>query len=482
MPKARAEFGDFQTPDALAREICESLRLPPRSLVEPTCGAGGFLHAALDAFPSLERVIGRDINPGYIRQTAERLPAAQRKRVALAARSFFDTDWAKLLAALPEPILVLGNPPWVTSAALGALGSRNLPEKNNARNLHGLDARTGKSNFDISEWMLLRLLEALQGRDARLAMLCKTSVARKVLLHAWKYELRIENASLHAIDAKKHFNAAAAACLLRAGPFKARESTARVFPALDAAGPASALGFRDGALVADVIAYEKWRGVLNAPHAPPAWRSGIKHDCARVMEFTREGSRYLNGLGETVALEEKCLFPLLKSSDLAHGRKPRRYLLVTQRAVGEDTARLKKTAPKTWNYLQRHAAALNRRASSIYAGRPAFAIFGVGPYSFAPWKVAISGLYKTLRFSVAGSFGGKPVVLDDTCYFLPCKSHARAAALCGVLNSPEAAEALSALVFRDAKRPVTVDLLRRLNLEALEGALQSQKRGRAASV
>ena len=188
------------------------------------------------------------------------------------------------------------------------------------------------------------------------------------------------------------------------------------------------------------------------------------------MEFTREGERYVNGLGESVALEDECLFPLLKSSDLAHGRKPRRYLLVTQRSVGEDTARLKTFVPKTWKYLQRHAGALKLRGSSIYRGRPPFSIFGVGPYSFAPWKIAISGLYKTLRFSVVGSFAGKPVVMDDTCYFLPCKSHASANAICDALNSPQAAEALGSLIFWDAKRPITVDLLSRVNLEALAEA------------
>jgi hypothetical protein len=505
--KSRVEFGDFQTPDELAKEICAQLRAPfsppsfnggrggvplvPRSLVEPTCGVGSFLHAALESFSSLERAVGHDINAEYVEQTKSRLSVSQRKRTKLATRSFFDTDWKEILDGLPEPILVLGNPPWVTNAGLGVLGSGNLPQKKNAQKLRGLDARTGKSNFDISEWMLLRLLEALQGRDAYLAMLCKTSVARKVLAHAWKNELCIENASLHVVDAKKHFNAATGACLLRAGPFKLRETTARIYAELKAVEPASTLGFRDGSLVCDIGAYEKWRNVLIAvrplPLPPPVrggettasrsqgatsggWRSGIKHDCARVMEFTRENDWYVNGLGEQVDLEDECLFPLVKSSDLAQGRKPRRYLLVTQRSTGEDTAGLKKVAPKTWKYLQRHAALLDRRASSIYRGRPRFSIFGIGPYSFAPWKVAISGLYKTLRFSVLGSFGGKPVVLDDTCYFLPCKSHAEATALCEDLNSPEASEALRALIFWDAKRPVTVDLLARLNLEALRRA------------
>ena len=37
----------------------------------------------------------------------------------------------------------------------------NLPEKKNFMGLRGMDARTGKSNFDIAEWMLIQLIEAL---------------------------------------------------------------------------------------------------------------------------------------------------------------------------------------------------------------------------------------------------------------------------------------------------------------------------------
>ena len=77
-------------------------------------------------------------------------------------------------------ILVIGNPPWVTNSDLGQLGSNNLPTKTNFQGLRGFDARTGKSNFDISEWILVRLIEALPP-DGAIAMLCKTMTARKVL-------------------------------------------------------------------------------------------------------------------------------------------------------------------------------------------------------------------------------------------------------------------------------------------------------------
>jgi len=160
---------------------------------------------------------------------------------------------------------------------------------------------------------------------------------------------------------------------------------------------------------------------------------------------------------------------MFKGSEIANGRteKPRRRMLVTQRQIGEDTSAIAHRAPKTWNYLQSHADRLNRRASSIYRKRPPFSVFGVGDYSFAPWKVAICGLYKQLEFRAVGSYRGKPVVFDDTCYFIACQSEQEADYLAGLLNSPVAREFFSAFIFWDAKRPVTIDVLRRLDLVAL---------------
>ena len=55
-----------------------------------------------------------------------------------------------------------------------------------------------------------------------------------------------------------------------------------------------------------------------------------------------------------------------------------------------------------WGYLLAHADLLDARSSSIYRKRPRFSVFGVGPYTFAPWKVGISGFYKTLDFRAIG--------------------------------------------------------------------------------
>ena len=174
--KEKIELGDFQTPEVLSRKVCKLLRLlgvSPKSIVEPTCGEGSFLRASVEIFPECTIFLGFDVNPDYAQ--AARTVA----KTEVRCEDFFVKDWPKTLDGLPEPILIIGNPPWVTNSAVGALNGTNLPIKSNFRRLNGLDAITGKSNFDISEWMLLHLMEWLSGRSAVLAMLCKTSIARK---------------------------------------------------------------------------------------------------------------------------------------------------------------------------------------------------------------------------------------------------------------------------------------------------------------
>jgi hypothetical protein len=146
-------------------------------------------------------------------------------------------------------------------------------------------------------------------------------------------------------------------------------------------------------------------------------------------------------------------------------------MLVPQRFPGEDTAAIESRAPQTWAYLKRHAGPLEHRASAVYRNRPPFSIFGVGPYSFAPWKVAISALYKKLRFVAAGPVNGRPVVFDDTVYFLPCGSGEEAAFLESLLSSEPAQAFLGSMIHWDEKRPVTVELLRRLSIKKLAAIL-----------
>ena len=470
---SRAERGDFQTPDELAVLVCELLArrgVRPASILEPTCGAGSLLLAALDAFPRARAAVGFDIDEGHVRRAARSLRSRHPERAArVASGDFFQIDWSDVLASLDDPLLVIGNPPWITNSALGEFGGSNLPAKSNSQGLRGIDAITGKANFDISEWMLLRAMEWLEGRAGVLAVLCKTAVARKVLLQAWRCRARTSGADIHRLDAARWFGASVDACLLvlETSAGGAASGGCRVHATLSEDDAPRLLGFEDDRLIADLDLYRRRKHLAGEGCA--RWRSGIKHDCSKVMELRREGAGLRNGLGEPVSIEPDHLYPMLKGSQVAREARPRpgRWMLVPQRAVGDDTERIRSRAPRTWRYLQRHARLLDARASSIYRGRPRFSVFGVGDYAFAPWKVATSGLHKRLSFAVVGPAGARPVVLDDTCYFIACEDEREALALHTLLESEPAREFYSAFVFWDSKRPITVELLRRLDLGAV---------------
>jgi hypothetical protein len=466
----KVEFGDFQTPLELAREVSSLLvaqGVEADAVFEPTCGAGAFLVAAAKAFPKA-RLLGWDINGDYVRQADAALArAGAATRAKVGQQDFFAHDWETELSSIRGSLLVLGNLPWVTNAAVSSMSGSNLPAKENFLGFRGIEARTGKSNFDISEWMLIRLVKALRGQSATIAMLCKAATARKVLRFAWQNDGRIARASLHLIDAKKHFGASVDACLLVARTGEAGPAEADVFYGLATERRLSTLGLAGQDLVSDIKAYHRLKHLEGL--CPYQWRSGVKHDCASVMELSRTGAgRLRNKLGQEVGLEPDYLFPLLKCSDLANGRlEPRRFVLVTQRRIGEDTAAIATKAPQTWGYLNAHRELFEARKSSIYVSRVPFALFGIGDYSFAPWKVAVSGLHRRPRFALVGPVNGRPVLFDDTCYFLPFEDQLQARVVAKVLNSRECQTFLASLAFADSKRPITVELLQRLNIRAI---------------
>ncbi|MEX2170672.1 MAG: hypothetical protein WD851_15255 [Pirellulales bacterium] len=473
--KRRTEFGDFQTPRPLADEVCNLLlrtRVCPTAIIEPTCGEGTLLLSALKHFPNAGQAIGLDINAAHLsvlERTLANSPNSEKARLICA--SFFDTDWSTLVAGLDDQLLVIGNPPWVTNAGLGVLASTNLPRKANFQGHSGLDAITGKSNFDISESILLRVMHWLNARSGIMAMLCKTAVARKLLYHAWSMDLHLESSDLYGIDAMRHFRATVDACLMvcRFGP-GSRSRCADVFATMDSALPVRRLGWREGQVISDTDAYDKWEHLaVDGAERKYQWRSGVKHDCSTVMELRDCEGRLFNKLGKLVDIEPTFLFPMLKSSQVAKGctNHPSNWMIVTQRSVSDDTALIRNLAPKTWSYLSSHADLLDARRSSIYLRRPRFSVFGVGDYTFAPYKVAISGFYKHFTFEVVEPYQDSPVVFDDTVYFLPCQTKKEAELYAELLNSVVAQEFFSAFVFWDAKRPITADLLRRLDLSKL---------------
>ncbi|KJH70783.1 class I SAM-dependent methyltransferase [Aliterella atlantica] len=472
VPKLKVEYGDFQTPLELAEKICYKLLelgVSPDIIIEPTCGTGNFVEASARSFQSASKIIGIEVNHDYLEQIGKNNQISQDGRIQVQQGNFFEFDWSSLIAQFTnKKILLLGNFPWVTNSQQGAIGGRNLPQKTNFQNHKGLDAIAGKSNFDISEWMLINSIQWLRDREAYLAMLCKTSVSRKLLNYIYSKELNLAYCATYKIDTKKYFAASVDACLL----FCKFDSNVKkyfcdVFSSFDADNYYR-IGYRNNTQIRDITSFDRLKDLHN-PRMDAKWRSGIKHDCSNVMEFRKVDNMFVNGLGEVIDIEDTCLFPLVKGSDVAQNRTQsiERYVLVTQRYIGESTEYIQSIAPKTWNYLTNHSEYLDKRKSKVYKKNSRFSIFGVGSYTFAPWKIAICGLYKKLDFRLVGENNGKSTVFDDTVYFLSFEDEQAAQQTFKLLTSQTALDYYCSLIFWDEKRPIKSSILNSLNMTAL---------------
>ncbi|HHX8414986.1 TPA: hypothetical protein ACVO2K_003183, partial [Legionella pneumophila] len=458
----KSQFGDFQTPFELAEKVVQLLitkhKIKPDIIIEPSCGKGAFIQAALKHFDN-STLLGFDINEVYIQDALSLLVNQQKNRnISINVGDFFQIDWLPKIEKYKGNLLILGNPPWVTSSELGSLNSNNVPSKSNFQLRRGIDAITGSGNFDISEWMLLQNIDWLSNREGTIAVLCKYSVARKVMKQIRITHKHLFSGYIYTIDAKHYFDASVEACLF---VLTKEDSIAdyEVYEELSSTSPSYIIGERDGYLLRDITKYSKWKHLIGKEQEY-IWRSGLKHDCSKVMELEPIDGSYKNGFGEIVDLEDNYIYPFLKSSDIGNSRIDfnRKTVIVTQKFVGEDTSMVKNIAPKIWQYLESYSNLLNGRKSSIYKGKPAYSIFGVGDYTFKSWKIAISGLYKKLNFCLIPPMKGKPVIFDDTVNFLSFDSENEARFIYKLITSKIAEEFYSSMIFWDEKRPITTDI------------------------
>ena len=365
-------------------------------------------------------------------------------------------------------MLVLGNPPWVTNAMLSSLDSDNLPAKSNFKKHSGFDAMTGKGNFDIGEYISLMLVKAFHHQQGHIAFLVKNSVLKNLVFDQKQNQYKLSRIEKYSIDAQKEFGAAVGASL-----FFAQFGSGKCFECFEydfyrpGAGVKSKFGWVDENFVSDIDAYAGNSKIDGK--CPFEWRQGVKHDCSKIMELERQNDIFINGGKEEIRLENELVYGLLKSSDLKENvvRESRKAVIITQRRIGQSTRYIKDQFPHTWQYLGKNRMAFDSRKSSIYKGKPPFSIFGIGDYSFAPFKVAISGMYKTWHFTFVYLENGKPLMLDDTCYFLGFEQEADAIITFALLNSERVGNFLKSIVFQDSKRMITKEVLMRIDLLAV---------------
>lgn len=460
--------GDFPTPPDLAREVVNYLRkrhsLHPALVFEPTCGEGNLMAAALSL--NAGQYLGVELNKDYCRRARERFQGE--RRVTIVEGDIF----AFPLTDVPrEGLLILGNPPWVQSSTLGVIGEINPVKRVHQGTLPALAALTGEGNFDLSAELCFRLIKEFKNAPVTLCLLLKSAVARRVVEYLRERQVRASVEILN-FDAQAHFKVHTTGTLLYI-----RLSASLPVPAYCEVRSLK----EDWPLVENLSFSDEGRLCRNSPRfagkSELTWRQGLKHDCARVLILEKEGGHFVNGLGERVAIERERLYPFLKGAQSRENVRTSfsHYLILTQSRKGQDTLCLKETAPLTFAYLTAHAPLLEARKSAVYAGQPPFALFGVGPYTFAPYKVVIGSFYPQPRFCLTYSYDGKAVIPDDTCYAIGFEDEPLAYTLMLALNTGRAREALRERCFEGSKRPYTKRLLMGFSLLRLCESLSPEE-------
>lgn len=451
----KREFGDYQTPLDFCQTVCSYIKkhnlLPSiGAILEPTCGIGNFLVTASEFFPC-NKIVGIEINESHAAIAGKRLPSAM-----IETKNIFDVNTRQLCAS--DNVLIIGNPPWATNANL----SYNLPRKNNFKGLRGIDALTGSSNFDICEYIILQLIDEYKDTDSLICMLCKSSVARNVILEMSRNEIAHHTVEMLTFNSNKVFDISAAACVLVIRLSSQGTNKERVVCEVKNIEDETQT---DTLLVCNGKIQTARTRINLEGKCPLVWRQGVKHDCGPVMELELKGHDYINKTLSTVHIENDLVYPLVKSS---HFKKPilnhfSKYVIVTQSKPKQDTSYIAAKYPLTWKYLNDNLESFTKRKSIIYKNSAPFSMFGIGDYSFAPYKVGLSGFYKKPLFCLL--YSDKPVMTDDTAYFLAFEQYDIAYCMMLLLNSKTVQDFLLSIAFLDNKRPYTVKLLSRLDLK-----------------
>ena len=481
----RVEYGDFQTNPDLANKATLHLalkKISPDIVIEPTCGKGNFIIASLKNFSNIEYIYGVEIYKPYVWETKFSIinfflenSKSNRPEILISHCNVFEFDFKQIAKQYPtKDILIIGNPPWVTNSKLGMLNSSNLPKKTNFKNHSGLDAMTGKGNFDIAEYIALTMIETFHKMKGNLLLLVKNSVIKNIVFDQNKNQYKIASIEKQCIDSKKEFNVSVEASLLYCKLNSIPEFDCKEFNFYHNINSYLKFGWLNNKFVSNIDTYIHIQEIDG--QCPFIWRQGLKHDCSAIMELDKVNGHYVNGLNEEVYLEDGLVYGILKSSDLKNSviNRTRKFTIVTQKKVGQETKYIKSEYPRTYQYLSEHQTNFDARKSSIYNNKPLFSIFGIGDYSFKQFKVAISGLYKTFHFTLILPQDNKPVMLDDTCYLIGFDNVEFSVYALILLNSHMTMQFLQSVTFADAKRTFTKDVLMRIDLLKLAKKINKQ--------
>lgn len=102
----RDEYGDWQTSMKLALTVCQLIKekgVNPKIIIEPTCGKGHFILAALQTFENIEEIYGIEIYEPYLDELKISIlqyfldnPTARKVKIKLFHQNIFNFDFTSI--------------------------------------------------------------------------------------------------------------------------------------------------------------------------------------------------------------------------------------------------------------------------------------------------------------------------------------------------------------------------------------------------
>ena len=507
----RHALGEYYTPDWLAQHVLDQAGYqgePSARLLDPTCGSGTFLLAAIRRLRAqasagggelcrqiAQNIVGFDLHPmavtaaraNYLLAVADLLPQSPEVEIPIYACDAI-LDGPGPAASADRFDYVVGNPPWIAWDNLPADyrdATKPLWERYGLFSLSARDARHGGGKKDLSMLVLYVSADRYLRHGGHLGMVVTQTLFQ----------------TKGAGDGFRQF---------RLGPDGPGLRVLRVDdlvamkPFGDAANWTSTIVLEKGTPTQYPVPYVKWSPgqgtpVLQTCLARPIqsgrpgspwllWPEGSAEDLARLVgrsDYTAHlgansgganavywldvlgrvdgGVRVRNltekGKSATAAveavIEPDLLYPLVRWIDVQRfAARPSAYLLLVQDVVtrtGLDEEFLRRTYPRTYAYLKQFEPLLGARAAyrRYQDRRPFYSMYNVGSYTLSPVKVVWRRMDRRIRAAVLEEIddphlGRRPVVPQETCVLVACDSTDEAHYLCALLNSSPVHELVAA--------------------------------------
>jgi hypothetical protein len=462
----RRVFGEYYTPPGIASLAVQETLDGTGTILDPGCGAGAFLVAAVrhlrdhgvEPADCLNAVCGVDVNPVAVRSAkAALLVELGADLEGTVHVPVVHGDSLGLLPDLTPDVgradAVVGNPPWIPWERLPERVKerwRNGPiDRLGLFDRAGADARLGYANDDVALPFALTCTDRYRRRNGRAAFVLK----RDLLVGPTGRPLRRGNFGDSSVgvdrvhdfgDTRPFEGVDAGAAVYVLGPEPPDDVPATVW---EATASSPEFGSRDAMDRTLARAETTYRPVADRGGA---WvradaerralgscdytiRHGVKDDAKAVFSLDRETA---------LSLEPDHVFPYLRSKHVVKfglfGHDL--HLVPERRAAGGDPEALRRDCPRTYDYLDERRDRLLERGSSWFDAGPFYSLFGVGPYTWAEYKVVWCRLGFKPHFAVVSTvddpdLGEMPVVPGDHCMFVATDDGDEAHYLCALLNS-----------------------------------------------